>query len=161
MNRISQLFLGLVLVSTGAFASDLAPVLKSLNVTEIGNHGKVVKSHHQHPYSTFLIAIPAKVAEESACTKFVGQTTTAAKGPKASALITAVGATDPGIDACIQIYPMPVDTNLTVEMKVLTGGFVPAKPRQAMVVEIAGAGSYLVELDMSSERVKIRSVKAK
>lgn len=159
MNRISKMFLGLALVSTGAFAADLAPVLKSLNVTEVGKVGKVVKSRHQHPFSSFLIAIPVKVEEGSACTNFVGQTTVAAKAPKKAALLTAVGATDPGIDACIEIYPMPVDSNLTVEMKVLTGGFVPAQPRQNMLVEIAGAGNYLLELDMSTERVKIHPVK--
>lgn len=159
MNSISKLFLGLAFVSTGAFAADLAPVLKSLRVTEVGSYGQVVKSRHQHPFSNFLISIPVKVEEGSACTNFVGQTTVELKAPKALTQLTAVGASDPGVDACIEIYPMPIDTKLTVDMKVLTGGFVPAANTQTMLVNIASSGTYKLVLDMGSEKVKISKVK--
>ncbi len=159
MNRISQLFLGLALVSTGAFAADLAPVLQSLKVSEVGNVGKVVKSRHQRPFSKYLIAIPVKVEEGSACVKFAGQTTVTLKAPKALTQLTAVGASDPEVDACIQIYPMPIDSNLTVEMNVLTGGFVPADRTQTMLVNIASSGTYKLVLDLGTEKVRISKVK--
>lgn len=158
MKSISKLFLGLALVSTGAFAAtDVAPVLRSLKVVEVGKLGKVVQTQRSHPFTKFVIAIPAKVEPGDACTDFVGQTTTA-KAPKRPVLLTAVGATSPLTQACIQIAVMPVDTNLTVEMNVLTGGFVPANPRQVMLVEIAGAGTFRLELDLGSDRVKIDRV---
>jgi hypothetical protein len=141
------------------FKTEVAPVLSSVNIEEVGVAGEIVKSSHQHPFSDFLIAIPVKVQTGSACIDFVGQQTNVEK--TGLQVLSAIGKTDPTIDACIEIFPMPVDTNLTVKMRVLTGGFVPANPVQSLIVQILPLGLYRLTLDMSNDTVKIDPLKAK
>lgn len=167
MKAISKLAMLMVIVSSASFATSLHPDtfrevangLRKIEISEVEQLGKVLRVRRQHPYSTFLIGIPAKVGTGDACTTFVGQQITATR-PQAPQLptITALGARNPMTEACIEIFPMPVKTYLSIEMKVLTGGFVPAQPVQTMMVDIAGVGLHKLTLDMGSSEVKIDKV---
>lgn len=133
---------------------EVSKVLKALNVENVGREGAVLRTNRRHPYTSFLIGIPAEVATASACVDFVGQETTVDTGRVTQ--LRAMGASDPLNEACIEIYPMPVPTQLTITMNVLTGGFVPAQRYHQQLVNIHGAGLYLVTLDLHEERVTIR-----
>jgi len=170
MNAVAKTVLGFFFVTTASFATslhpntfhtDVAPSLHKIKITEVGSRGSVLRSRTQHPFTEFLIGIPAKVSTESACTTFVGQNVTSPRSPKFFPSISAMGATDPLIDACIEIFPAPVDTTFTVSMKVVTGGIVAAKEIQHQVVQIEGNGLYSVILDMGNNSVRIKSLKSR
>lgn len=158
--KISHLFAALFLVSTVAMAApEVSPKLVNLNVKTVGKVGTILKETHQHPYSNFLIAIPVEVETGSVCVDFVGQEDVKSTSPKATVALQAKGSVNPLTEACVEIYPMPTKTEFTFNFSVVTGGFVPAKPVQQTVVEIPGAGDYLVTLDMGRDTVTLRSVK--
>jgi hypothetical protein len=140
------------------FRSDVAPVLKQLKVVDVADQGTVLKEERNHPYTKFLIAIPVQVAEASACTKFVGQQTLNGKD-NAVTRIAFLGATDALLQACIEIYPEPVKTQLTLSFNVLTGGFVPANSLQKKFFHIEGVGPYVAELDMGNNTVAVKPLK--
>ena len=52
--------------------------------------------------------------------------------------------------------PRPIQTKLTVTMKVLTGGFVPAKRIQRQIVQILPIGLFEITLDMGNDSVTVR-----
>lgn len=143
--------------ATSPVLSEVAQSLKKIKVAEVAKFGKVLKENHHHPYTDILVAIPAKVAEESACTHFVGQQTS--KNVNGMVSLSVLGSFDPTVDACIEIYPEPVDTQLTVQMNVVTGGFVPAERIQKQMVQIEGAGLFLIELDMDNQTVAVKPIK--
>jgi len=132
----------------------VADLLHTLSVANVEEVGSVLKTSGQHPYSDFLIGIPVQVETGSACTQFVGQETirNTQSGP---ITLRAVGANNPMTDACIAVMPMPVKTQLTFKMRVLTGGFVPAQRYHTQAVKIQSGGYYNVTLDLYESRVKI------
>lgn len=132
--------------------AEVASTLHTLEISNVGTEGEVLKQNFFHPTTTFLIGIPAQVNTGSACVDFVGQETQVQRLKS----IRAVGATNPMQDACIAVMPMPVHTKLTLQMKVLTGGFVPAGRFQQERIHIEGAGNFVVTLDMDTERVTVR-----
>lgn len=140
------------------FRNEVSPVLVNVNVAKVAKAGYVLKERNARPFTDVLIAIPATVSTGSVCTTFVGQETIEPKGGPAS-VIQAKGVTDPTQDACIEIFPEPIKTVLTVNMHILTGGFVPAGNLQKKLVKIEGAGLYSVELEMNTDKVTIRKMK--
>lgn len=137
------------------FRSEVAPVLQTLSVQNVASEGVVLKQDHFHPTTSFLIGIPAQVDTRSACVDFVGTETRVG----AITSIRAVGSSNPVMDACIAVMPMPVTTQITLKMDVVTGGFVPAARIQQRIVDISGAGRFSVTLDMSTERVSVRRIR--
>lgn len=166
MNTLGKLALVLSVLPALTFATslhpdtftndDVAKVVKPLNAQKIGREGKILRSRRQHPFSNFLIGIPAEVVTASACVDFVGTVSTV---NNKTLDVKALGASDPVNETCIEIYPMPVKTLLTIEMNILTGGFVPAQRFQQQLVNINGAGQFIVTLDLHEERVTIKPVR--
>ena len=130
---------------------DLADIVGTLAVSKVEQTGYVVSSQNRHPFTSYLIAIPAEILTGDACTQFVGQSTI--KGGVTQ--IQVFGSRKAGVDGCIKILPRPVHTNLSVRMEVLTGGIVAADRIQTMLVHFGTAGTYEVELDMKTDRVEI------
>lgn len=164
MKTFYSALLALTLVSGAASARSLhpdtfkqaAPVLRQLEVTNVANEGVVLRERHQHPFTEFLVGLPVTINTGDACTQFVGQQTNRNDSRRATQpRITAVGASNPLMDACIAVMPEPVNTNLSLAMSILTGGFVPAKPLHTQIVEISGAGLFVVELNIHENTVKI------
>lgn len=139
------------------FRKEVAPVLHALDVA-IQSEGEVLKTDHHHPYTDYLIALPASVNTGSACTHFVGQETTAIPQRGGAINLRVLGATDPMMDACIAVMPMPVQTNLTVKMRVLTGGFVPADRLHYQLVNVAKSGTFSITLDIYDSKVTVKKV---
>jgi hypothetical protein len=160
MKKVQLFLLSLAFVGVAANAasqSDVAPVLRSLDVN-VQLTGEVLKTDRVHPYTYFLIGIPVSVFTGDACTQFVGQESTDERAGLKS--IHAMGASDPINTACIDILPQPVKTTLTVQMKVLTGGFVPAQPIQTQIVQILPHGLYEIRLDLRNDSVTVRQLRA-
>ncbi len=140
--------------STRPETDEVAPTLAPVAIQNIAREGKVMRSQHQHPFTDLLIAIPAEVSTASVCVDFVGQQTTG-ESEGSSISITALGASNPLQQACIEIFPMPVKTQLTFNMRILTGGFVPAGRYHRKVVNFTRGGSFLVTYDMQENRVSV------
>lgn len=136
------------------FRNEVAPVLGQIDVATVGTRGDVVKTNHNRPYTEVTIAIPVTVSTRSACVAFVGQQTN--QESSGLQVIRAIGASDPVNDVCIAIMPMPINTKLTVKMKILTGGFVPAQPIQRQIVQIMPLGLHEITLDMGNNSVTVR-----
>ncbi len=168
MKSLSLLVLGLSLVTNLAqarslhpdtFRGEVAPVLSEIEVTKVAKYGEVLKSSHRRPFSNFLIAIPVSVNPGSACTSFVGQQISEkVAGNGKVPTIRMMGASDPVQDACIAVMPAPVKTQLTFNMQVLTGGFVPADDIQRQLVQIMPLGLYSVTLNMGNQSVTVEPV---
>ena len=155
MTSLKTVVLGLSLVPLLSFAthtSDVSPKIVQLKVGNVSREGTVLRKIRQHPFTRFLVGIPLDVTLKDACTDYVGQqdVTTSVL----TRLLT-LGAKDPLNDICIDVLPAPVNTQLTLEMNVLTGGFVPAQRFQHQMVELSGAGTFDVTLDMDTMRVTI------
>lgn len=133
---------------------EVAPVTVEIPVMSVGKTGEVLKENRMHPFTDYLISFPAEISTKSACTSFVGQQNTTNAGGTLP-VITALGAIDPTQDACIEVMPMPVKTQLTVKMHVLTGGFVPAARIQSQLVLIQPLGLHKVVLDLDNLNVKL------
>ena len=135
------------------FPKEAAPVLRPIKVAEVAREGIILRERRNHPYTEFLIGLPVAISTGDACTKFVGQVTTK---PDANVIqISPQGASDPLTEACIAVMPQPVHTNLTLSMKVLTGGFVPAARFHTQLVMLQGRSIYKVTLDLQENKVTI------
>lgn len=142
-----------VLASASAMANEVSSTLAPISATVVSNQGVVLKTTNLHPFTTFVIGIPAQVLSPSACTAFVGQQNTVL--PNSNVLrITVMGASDPVNDMCIAVMPTPVDTQLTFTMKVTTGGFAPANQFQTAFVQVGNA-VYQVTLNLATQQVSI------
>lgn len=169
MNTLKSVLVLLALVPTLSFATSLkpirevAPVLRKLKVVDVDRSGVVLKEVTNRPYTDFVVGIPVEVDPENACTTFAGQQTETpivAQAPHMNkVVISPMGASDIVNDACIEIAPMPFKTILSVNIRVLTGGFVPAQGRHAQTVFINGAGVYIVTLDLDTNHVDINPIK--
>lgn len=158
--KLGTVLAGMALVSTLAVASpEVAPKLVNLNVTSVESRGAILQQDHRHPFTNFLISIPVEVSTGSVCTTFVGQEDVKSTSPKTKIGLQAKGSVNPMTQACIEIFPMPIKTQFTYNFQVLTGGFIAANPIQQRVIEISGAGDYLIILDMNNETVKLHPVK--
>lgn len=166
MNAMKLFSIAILFVGFAAKATSLhpdtfrqvAPVLTQVPLIDVEGRGEVLKITRSHPYTRFLIGIPAKVNVMSACLDFVGQQTKLPVAGKQMVEISALAAQNPLVDACIEIAVSPIATQLTLEMEVLTGGFVPADDVQIRLVRIQGAGEFHVRLDMSNDTVTIKRV---
>ena len=166
MNRLKFFAVALAFVSMAsqarsiqpdAFRGEVAPVLSQIEVTNVALKGEVLKENSMHPYTNFTIAIPVMVSTGSACTTFVGQQTKIEESGLQS--IQMMGSTDPIVDACIEIFPMPVKSLLTFNFQVVTGGFVPADPIQTQIIQILPLGMYEVTLNMNNNSVTVRAIR--
>lgn len=110
---------------------EVSPTLADLRLADVASAGVVLKRNSMFPVETIMVGIPATVATQSACTHFVGQETTLVGKHE---IITAKGATDPMIDACIDIYPEPVNTVLTTTFQVNNELFKSRPPVSKVVV---------------------------
>lgn len=138
-------------------ASDVAPRISELRVERVARQGEVVSERDFRPFTHFKITVPVTVNAGSACTSFAGQETRM----EASHLqvIRMVGASDPLIDACIEILPEPIETRMVVEMKVLTGGIIAANRIQRQVIQVLPLGMFEVTLDMHTQKVTVKALK--
>ncbi len=160
---MKNLIMGLLALSSVAQATspvfetvkEPASTLHSLQITQVGNEGLVLRDRFQHPYTDFLLAIPVTISTGDACTGFVGQIT---GGNEKLVEVTAIGAKNPLHDTCIAVLPSPVSTTLTIQMRVLTGGFVPAGRIQKRTVQFNGVGMQEISLDLTNNTVSIKPV---
>ena len=165
MKNLSLLVVALAVVSSVSFArtpmrADVAPVLGELAVSQVAEFGEVVKKQDlRHPFTKYVIAIPVTVSTRSACTSFAGQQTSVQPGAGNLQVIKMLGASDPVNDVCIAVMPRPVQTQITVSMNVLTGGFAAADSIQRQIVQIAQLGLYTVTLDMGNDTVTVAPVR--
>ncbi len=167
MKKLSSLLLAVAFLTSNGQATSLhpdtnrkiSPKLVTTKVSKVEAAGRVLEVRRNHPFTNFVIGIPVEVSTGSACINFIGQQTTQKTGPRTSInVLTAMAATNPLTQACIEIFPMPTKHFFTVEMNVLTGGFVPAHSIQRMQVEITTAGKFMIELDMKTNRVTIQKL---
>jgi len=161
MKTFQKFALSLALLPAFAFATSpmlenkvVSPSLVQVKIADIGREGSILKTRQQHPTTEFLIGIPVTVSTGSACIDFVGQEATV--NAQGVTRLRALGATDPVVDACIEIFPLPVATQLTFSMSVLTGGIVQAPQFHKRYVQIEGAGMFQVTLDLYADRVTIQ-----
>ncbi len=162
MNLMKKAIFALAIIPLFAVADvqqEVANELKSVQVSKVAKEGVVLRERHQHPTTSFLIGVPVEVSTGSACTDFVGETVERRGSHKETVKLTAMGATSPLTEACIEIFPMPVKTQLSFMMNIITGGFVPAANIQTQRIDIDGRGSYLVELNMETNRVRILPIR--
>lgn len=137
-------------------ADDIAPRLGKLRVIKVQKEGKVLSETHRHPYTKFLLGIPVTVVLPNVCTQFVGQQTTGSTRSNPVTMIEVMGSSNPLAQVCIEIVAEPVQTVLTFEMTVVTGGFVPAHGDQTDIVKIANR-LYAVTLNIDNNTVTIGS----
>lgn len=152
MNRLFALVT--LVYGVVGFAGDIAPTLRELSIVNVQTTGRVLKNTYQHPFSTFLLAIPAEIELPDACTEFVGQKTTPRMGVNKIARLQAIGAFDPLTDACIAVEVPPVKTTLTYAMKVLTGGILPAQGNVNDLIRL-GNRTYKVTLNVDTMAVTV------
>lgn len=156
MKTLLNLFFVIAALSTPVFAqtNETAPVLNELSITEVSAYGNVLKRNEGFgaiPTSQILVGIPVKVSTGSVCVDFAGQQTTQVPGME---VIKAIGATDPMIDACIEIFPMPVDSVLTTTFEIRFDPRVRLSSRQTKIVRI-GKDVYTLTLNLGNDSVMI------
>ena len=159
---MKNLLFVLLALSSMSYATSLpSPVLKvavtlhSLQITKVATEGSVLRERTSHPYTDLLVSIPVMVSTGDACTHFAGQTTVV---NEKVVDVTAIGSRNPLTEACIAVMPMPVSQNLTVNVKVLTGGIVAAERIQKRIVQFHGVGLHEISLDLTHNTVTIRPV---
>jgi len=141
-------------------APEVAPSLFEISLNEVGSEGEILKQTDKNVY---LVGIPTTIQTGSVCVRFVGQkTVTYHRAMRTNDLslptttyIKAIAARDPVNNVCIMIYPPPVETFLSIEVRVsdLDEG------SQNVGLRVGGKiQHYKVSLDTTSEKVSIEPV---
>jgi len=136
--------------AVNAFAShiDVAPSLKTMNVTEVGQIGEVLKTKNMLNTQEILVGIPVSVLPDSACHSFAGQSS---KLVGNVIVIDAVQSYSVMNDVCMAVMPRPVETTLT--FKFIVGASLPVAVLNAPVQ--INNRMYVATLDLFSQRVTI------
>jgi len=157
MKNIIQSTMVILLLASPAFGhqvseDEVARNLKQLPITQVGQEGEVLERNSFFPRERLLVGIPVMISTGSVCTDFVGQQTR--KFAKVVE-ITAMGSDSGLVQACIEIFPMPVKKYLTVEFTHFSEHLPIGTNVLRKLVKINGV-KYRVSVDTVTERVKIR-----
>jgi hypothetical protein len=132
---------------------DVAPVLKNLRITQVGDQGLILKADANVPGQTsYLIGIAVRLDLGNACTQFVGEDATNA--PNGMLTLEAKGAYSPLNENCIALLPEPVETRLTFRVNLTANGFGPA-PAAGQAAILLNGRPYNVTVNFVTQQVGV------